>query len=255
MKDNLKNALRSTLNRLGLDLVTNDTMRRFEAFHRAARHAPDLLDCVIRQERAQGAYTRFLQIGSNDGIRDDHLRKHILSHGLHGLMVEPNPGPFARLQSLYSKTEGIVLANCAVGPEVGQRNLYVFADQEEKGVPLDLYSAFDRQQLERVKHRNGYRSAIRSILVEVQTIHNLIDRYGLQDASLLIIDTEGYDFEILKSIDLQVFQPRLIQMEHSNLSGSATLDAVKFLVNAGYETSMGWRDMVGIRGESSPRTP
>lgn len=251
IKNSAKSILRNGLNRLNLDIVSINTMRRFEAFYKASRHAPDLLGFVIKDEQLQGSKVRFIQIGSNDGVRDDHLRHHIISYSLGGLMIEPNPGPFERLQNLYSDAKDIQLMNCAVGAIADRRPLYVFSETEEKGVPLDLYSAFDKQQLERVKRRNGYRSAIRSIEVEVKTIHDLVKNYRLQDATLLIIDTEGYDLEILKSIDLHVFRPRLIQMEHCNLSGSDTLDAVQHLVSAGYETSMGWRDLTGILARPS----
>ncbi len=246
MRGHVKNTVRSVLNRLGLDLVTYESMQRFEAFHLAARHAPDLIECAIKERQSQGSTARFIQIGSNDGVRDDNLRKHIIAHHLSGLMVEPNPGPFERLKALYDDTDGIALANCAVGPEAGEKTLYVFAERQEKGVPLDLYSAFDRQQLERVKRRNGYRSAIAPITVEVCTLQRLIEAHDLHDASLLVIDTEGFDLEILKSIDLQAFRPRLIQMEHYNLNGSAAREAVQRLVDTGYATSMGWRDLTGI---------
>ena len=61
----------------------------------------------------------FVEIGSNDGERSDHLRPFILSRRWSGIMVEPVPYIFERLQRNYGGTDRIVLANLAIADRDG----------------------------------------------------------------------------------------------------------------------------------------
>jgi len=50
-----------------------------------------------------------------------------------------------------------------------------------------------------------------------------------------MIDTEGYDYEVLKQIDFQRFRPSLVIYERVHLSDAAKKASVDMLNKAGYD--------------------
>ena len=51
----------------------------------------------------------FIQVGANDGITGDDLRKYILKYQWHGILVEPVPYVFDRLIKNYKEVEHLEL--------------------------------------------------------------------------------------------------------------------------------------------------
>ena len=65
------------------------------------------------------------------------------------------------------------------------------------------------------------------------TFNDLIKKYKVKKIDLLHIDTEGYDYEILKTLDFKI-KPNMILFEHKNL-GKNKRKAWKLLRNKGYK--------------------
>lgn len=51
------------------------------------------------------------------------------------------------------------------------------------------------------------------------TLHRLFDKHQIQQLDLLLIDAEGYDFEILKTLDFKKLKPEFINYERVLLQG------------------------------------
>ena len=64
---------------------------------------------------------------------------------------------------------------------------------------------------------------------------------------VLKIDTEGYDLEILKSVDLSSLSPKLIFAEHANLSKQDKITMANILLDHDYRVSMTRLDMLGYK--------
>jgi hypothetical protein len=55
--------------------------------------------------------------------------------------------------------------------------------------------------------------------VEADTLSNLLEKNLESDRiDLFQIDVEGYDFEVIKSLDFGKYRPSIIKYEHVNLS-------------------------------------
>jgi hypothetical protein len=67
----------------------------------------------------------------------------------------------------------------------------------------------------------------------------LLQDYEITEIDLLLIDTEGYDYEILMGIDLNNLRPRIIRFEHgvrdSVMSESNFIEIVERLNSYGYQ--------------------
>src|SRR5438093_1498023 len=64
---------------------------------------------LLRAFAAEYPNAFFIEIGSNDGEHDDHLRPFILSRPWSGIMVEPVPYVFERLRRNYGGVDRIAL--------------------------------------------------------------------------------------------------------------------------------------------------
>ena len=61
----------------------------------------------------------FIQIGSNDGLKNDPLRKNILAGNWKGILVEPDYNNFQKLIQNYSGVQGLVFENTGIADRNG----------------------------------------------------------------------------------------------------------------------------------------
>ena len=65
---------------------------------------------------------------------------------------------------------------------------------------------------------------------------------------MIVIDTEGYDLEILRQLDLIRFKPDLIVYEHKHLNELERTIAADLLIANGYSVqSTAWANTVAMR--------
>ena len=76
---------------------------------------------------------RFVQIGANDGMLEDPLREFILANRWRGVLVEPVPYLFERLQRTYRDIDRVSLENVAIADREGSMPFYYV--RESSGDP------------------------------------------------------------------------------------------------------------------------
>lgn len=180
----------------------------------------------------------FIQIGAHDGRALDPLRDQIRRRRWRGIMVEPVPYVFERLAERYSSHPRVSLELAAIADHEGTMPFYHLREarpDEEVWRWYDALGSFKREVV------LGHRALIPDIdtrLVEAEvstlTFTKLCERHGVSQIDLLQIDTEGYDYEILRSIDLKRWRPRLLLYEHCHLSEDDRASAREILDTSGY---------------------
>jgi FkbM family methyltransferase len=186
----------------------------------------------------------FVEIGANDGEQHDHLREFILSRRLRwrGVMVEPVPYVFERLRANYGEHDRVALENAAIADRDGARPFYyvVDADASERTRLPDWYDGIGSFSREKVlAHRKAIPDIDRRLMereLPCMTFDTLCRRHDAVRVDLLVIDTEGYEAEILRSIDLRAWAPRVILYEHFHLLPDDRARSRARLEEAGYET-------------------
>jgi FkbM family methyltransferase len=184
----------------------------------------------------------FVEIGANDGDQHDHLRPFILSRAWAGIMVEPVPYVFERLEANYASQSRVVTANVAIAERDGTLPFYHLVDatpQERAELPswYDGIGSFSRDAV--LSHADQIPDIERRIVrqdVPALTFASLCNRHGVEKVDLVVIDTEGYDDRVLKSIDLAAHRPRLIVYEHFHLMSEDRAACRAYVEGAGYET-------------------
>ncbi len=190
------------------------------------------------------AYPRavFIEIGSNDGMHHDHLAPLIRREDWRGVMVEPVPYVFERLRRNYGDVEGVTLENAAIADCDGELSFYHLAEaspDEEASVPgwYDGIGSFSREVvLAHGAEVPGIEDRLVQLKVRAMTFDSLNRRHGLDRLDLLVIDTEGYDWTLIQSIDLNVHHPRLLVYEHYHLPPTDRAECRNHLAAHGYET-------------------
>jgi FkbM family methyltransferase len=183
----------------------------------------------------------FAEIGSNDGEQHDHLRPFILERGWRGVMVEPVPYIFERLRRNYEGVDRVALENCAIADRDGTLPFFHLVPRED--MPRDdlpewydgIGSFSEASVLSHRSHIPDVDERIVRTEVPTLTFDSLCERHGFESIDLLVIDTEGYDAEILRTVDFHKHRPRLVVYEHYHLSAGDRHATTERLREAGYE--------------------
>lgn len=80
----------------------------------------------------------FIEIGAHDGLHFDPIYPWIKKHHWRGLLVEPQPRIFKRLQANYQDEPQLLFENAAIYARDGEVSLYMFA--ENQGLPDRNYA-------------------------------------------------------------------------------------------------------------------
>jgi FkbM family methyltransferase len=169
----------------------------------------------ILERIGTGAIRNFVQIGSNDGIKNDPLRKYILSGKWSGILVEPDHHNFQKLVQNYAGVPGLVFENTGIAEKGGSLVFhYVEGTGEKDPGWFDQIGSFDENTFRKnIAFDSGLAARYRTKEIAVITIGELLEKHGVQRLDLLHTDTEGYDFRILNSIDFSKLSPRIIIFE------------------------------------------
>jgi len=138
----------------------------------------------------KGGY--LVDVGAHDGIAPGSMSRALVASGWGGLMVEPLPAAFAKLERAYRGNDGVRCVNVACSDGDGTSQLYPC-----KGVSTlhkDWADVCDGWW----KHVN-YGAPI---TVKTRRLGRLLDEAGAPAAiNLLQIDTEGHDLTVLQGMD------------------------------------------------------
>jgi FkbM family methyltransferase len=198
----------------------------------------------------------FVEIGANDGEQHDHLRPMILEREWRGVMVEPVPYVFDRLVSNYGRIDRVTLENAAIADRDGRLPFYHLApvtNYRREGLPqwYDGIGSFSREAvLDHARLIPDIADRLVETLVPALTFDSLCAKHGLDVVDLVLIDTEGYDYEILQHIDFATHRPVLVGYEHYHLTREDRDAALTRMRDAGYETLQEGFDTWCLRPEA-----
>ena len=200
---------------------------------------------------ALGPGLTVVQIGANDGLKRDPLHKYIRRDRWRGVLVEPQRRVFEEwLAPLHARNPLIETVNAALGPEDGETELWCVAFSEARWATG--LATFDRAHLQEVLEMDHARreaaeegvvipadpdSRVRPTRVQVVSPTTLLANAGLETLDLLFIDTEGFDFEVIKLFDVANTQPRMVVWENDHLSEEDSAACTKHLQGAGYQVA------------------
>ena len=154
------------------------------------------IDKILNNLFSDHKINYLVQIGSNDGLRFDSLNKFIKKYSPISILVEPIKKDFIDLKNNYKDQKNIFFENSAISVDNSINYLYKvdnkklkFYDEHVKGI-----TSFEIKHL--VKH-GVPKSHIIKVPVNSISIDDLFNKYSLNQLDLLMVDSEGYDGEIV----------------------------------------------------------
>src|SRR6056297_2035891 len=234
----MKSYVKSLLEKLDLDVVRLSSPIRTDH-----RQSIDLLG-LAAQDLSQrlGRKMRLIQIGANDGEDEDPVKELIEDNLVEALLVEPMPQPFRILSDRYRNNPVVHLRQCAISDSSGESLLYVLAD-ETGNVSLELskMATLDKhissQRREMMSRLTG--QALQTVTCPVSTarVSELLGSVGWNSVDIVVIDTEGWDANIVRAILKERVSAQVIQFESMSISRRKYPILVGSLVKAGYLTA------------------
>jgi FkbM family methyltransferase len=195
----------------------------------------------------------FVEVGAFDGETHSNTSG-LADYGWEGVYVEPIPEYHDRCSDRH-KNNDVVTVNCLIGGG--------FEDKEIK-VAGELSTTINNPEL--LYHQAGLGELYvgedkhETITVRQMTLNNLLSELSIPYGfDLLVLDTEGMEWEILYTFDIGLYKPKMVIIEmHEDSPEWMAIEQVakdngninRYMWDAGYETIH--RDGINtifIRGE------
>lgn len=228
---------------------------------------PGTIEVFLDRYSREHKPVTFLQVGANDGFINDPLHMFIKRDNWRGVMVEPLPDVFNEyLSRLHRKRPEVMAVNAALDRNDGTRPLYKLSISRERWATG--LSSFSREVLLK-KLRDG--SMLRNmrregvtlppneddciIRDEVATVspETLLSHFEGRSPDLLAIDTEGFDYELLKMLDLDRISPEVIIYEEVVFDEKTAQECREYLTSHGYSLQSIKRDVLAVKDTLSPK--
>jgi len=167
----------------------------------------------------------FLDIGAHDGVSISNTFFLERERNWNGICIEAQPSEFEKLKS----NRKCICVNVAVSNYNGETDfIYVEGYANMLSGISDDYNLSHKHRIE--NEVRAYGGAINTIKVPVKTLQSILDDHNTQNIDFCSIDTEGSEFNIIKSIDFDKTEIKVFIIE--NNYGEKNIE--NFLIEKGY---------------------
>lgn len=185
-------------------------------------------------------------IGAHDLISFDSVSSYLQSRTCPVFCFEPR---LSSCQALSRNIEELNISNIRIIPKAIHGSLSSTLLYEVNPDQYSLYpdwatgiASFSKDHLLRIARDEH----IISSRVACSAPSSWLQEYKIDRISYLQIDTEGYDYEILRLIDLDFCRPRAILLEYANLSQADRISCHAYLAEKGYDTMINGEDLLAF---------
>jgi FkbM family methyltransferase len=182
-----------------------------------------------------------LQIGCNDGITSDPVHSLLERYEFEAILIEPQSKSYESLVQLHKNRPLTTILRCAIGKTDGVQEFYSVREEDLSLFPGIESSHFGLLKDQLIKQLaivrpdlNDYIAHVQITEVQTRNINSLLQELQVDSLDFLQIDTEGYDAEIILTLDLDAWSPNIINFEHSHLSNQVKQKLYKLLESHGY---------------------
>lgn len=175
----------------------------------------DVIDRYSRQKKD----IFFVQIGSNDGITADPISDFIRRDKWSGILVEPIEYLFKQLINNYKDQENLFFENVAISEKKELKKFYSIIETEDNicNFASGLGSFFPEVILSHKHVFPNIEKYLKCEEINCITFDVLLENYNTDRVDIIHLDTEGYDYEIIKQINFRKIKPDIILFEHKHL--------------------------------------
>lgn len=186
-----------------------------------------LIECALKTLKINKP--SYIDIGTNHPVHGNNTFL-FYQKGSKGICVEPNPEVFRVIE--YTRKRDICL-NAGIGTSDNESvNFYVMSSR--------ALSTFIKSEADKYVNENNYgvQNIEKIIKIPVIAINSIMRKYFPSGVDVVSLDTEGYDFEILKSFDLENIRPKVFCVETLRYEANGELrkqkEIISYLAESGY---------------------
>jgi FkbM family methyltransferase len=171
-------------------------------------------------------FPRFLvDVGAHDGISISNSRTFVVD-GWDAILIEPHPELFAKLQAASADLPGVHCLNIACSDTAGEFPLYLGTNDPD--TTLSTLCTDDNPFYDIMRSND-------SVLVQVKTLNDVLgDFESLGEISVLMVDAEGMDYEVLLGLDFERYRPRIIVTEEYIINPQKHRNKYRLLLDKDY---------------------
>ena len=152
----------------------------------------------------------FVDVGANDGITYSNTYFFEKELGWKGICIEPIPATFEKLEKLRKS----INLNCCISPEEGVKQFLLIEGYAE--MLSGLVANYDIRHLKRIeKEIKDFGGKAKKINLQCRNLNSILIEQNFLKINYCSIDTEGGEFEIVKSIDLTKIDIKVFSIENN----------------------------------------
>jgi FkbM family methyltransferase len=190
----------------------------------------------------------FLQIGASDGQTNDPINAVVKKHGWAGTLVEPLPDVFEQLKHNYSTSRNLLFLNVAVSENQESFDLYHLPKIHIKEEWQKQLASFDKRAIEfNLRNHPELIDKIAVVKVPSADLASIFRQSGHPHTDLMIIDVEGYEYNILKQLEHISNRPDYIFFEKGTMKPDELERLHHFLVKMNYRIYTCGPDDLAVR--------
>jgi FkbM family methyltransferase len=202
---------------------------------------------ILRLNYPQNGKFHFVQVGANDGVSFDFLYDFLSEREPFGLVIEPVEEYFTELTENFKNFKHVKPVRLAVHRDLNLINIYKIKKSALIKYPdwVKGLASFSKTNLLKFDFLNE--EDIETESVSAMPFMDIISK-NLTDYDLdyLQLDTEGYDYEILKMVNFKIIRPKVIKLEIVNLNKDEQISVYDILSVNGYNVFYEQLDIVAI---------
>jgi FkbM family methyltransferase len=202
----LKQLTRKTLHRLGFYISRTDSI--------------NYLELILYGYLEHKEEVFFIQIGANDGVSTDPIYNFVTLNNdrVTGIAIEPMKDIYEQLKHNYKGYSNVIFENIAIHNSKSEMSLYRVDPKNSEKLPKWTKGIASFNKWHHELSGIDFKFII-SEKVKCISFDGLLNKYNINQVDLLQIDTEGYDSEIIFSIDFSKIKPSIIHFEHGLRDG------------------------------------
>jgi FkbM family methyltransferase len=219
------------------------------------------VDRALRELLAPYDELRFIQVGTNDGITRDPFREFVIRRPRwRGIFVEPLRDLLERCRWNYSfyMPDRFVFVQAAVSDQSGTISLWRIKEGNSHRFPSTVSQISSADPAHLLKHFPGLDISTEAEEVEIEclTLADLMQSARFAELDVLILDVEGHEPQILRTLDTLLARPKIVLFERSHLSEEQVSEIGGLMRRLGYTVrSSGVDSLATLDTEVDPSHP
>jgi FkbM family methyltransferase len=229
--------------------------------HSLLSRAPQLRATKVMQElvsrsKSADGEVAFVNIGACDGLSFDDITPTIRNmRYLKALLVEPIPYNIERLRRNFPDTGKFIIEECAIAGDMSSIDMTTFQPEAlaDGKLPIEFMGASSAVQSNIMGGQSSwgvpdpnfkkFEPYLTTISVRAMSLQAVLDKHGFTRIDVMVVDTEGADWTVLRQLDLERYRPRLIKIEIGCLTPEEIGSAIIAMKRRNYDVELSADDL------------